>query len=375
MSRHLLLIGGGHSHVEVIRRFAAAPEPGVEVTLVSPGRYTAYSGMLPGHIAGHYSHADCHIDLLPLCRRAGVRLIEDAVDRLDPDRRVAACRTARELHYDLVSLDAGSTPATAGIAGASEHGIPVKPVPVLLRRWAALRERARDAERELRIAVAGAGAAGVEVLLSMQYRIAADGGRARFTLLSDGPDILAAHPAGVRRSFESILRRRGVAIRRNAAVESAAAGAVQLRGGERLPCDEVLWITGAAAPAWPGAGGLRTDAAGFVLIDASLQSLSHPGVFASGDIASMPHAPRPKSGVHAVRQGPPLAENLRRALRGQSLLQYRPQSRALALISTGDRHAVASYGPLAFGGRWVWRWKDYIDRAFMARYRGAEVNL
>lgn len=375
MSRHLLLIGGGHSHVEVIRRFAAAPEPGVEVTLVSPGRFTAYSGMLPGHIAGHYSHADCHIDLLALCRRAGVRLIEDAVDRLDPDRRVAACRTAGELHYDVVSLDAGSTPATANIAGAAEHGIPVKPVPVLLQRWARLREQARGAERELRIAVAGAGAAGVEILLSMQYRIAADGGRARFTLLSDGPEILAAHPVGVRRRFENILRRRGVAVRRNAAVESAESGALKLRGGERLPCDEVLWITGAAAPAWPGAGGLCTDAAGFVLIDASLQSLSHPGVFASGDMASMPHAPRPKSGVYAVRQGPPLAANLRRALRGQSLLRYRPQSRALALISTGDRHAVASYGLLAFGGRWVWRWKDYIDRAFMARYHSAEVKL
>lgn len=375
MSRHLLLIGGGHSHVEVIRRFAAAPEPGVELILVSPGRFTAYSGMLPGHIAGHYSHADCHIDLEPLCRRAGVHRIEDAVDRIDPDNRVATCGTAGKLHYDVLSLDAGSTPVIANIAGASEHGIPVKPVPVLLQRWAQLRKRARNTGRDIRIAVVGAGAAGVEVLLSMQYRIAADGGRARFTLLSDGPDILAAHPGGVRRRFEHILRQRGVAIRPDAAVLSAEPGALQLRGGERLPCDEVLWITGAAAPAWPGAGGLRTDAAGFVLIDASLQSLSHPGVFASGDIASMLHAPRPKSGVYAVRQGPPLTENLRRALRGQSLLQYRPQARALALIGTGDRHAVASYGPLAFDGRWVWRWKDYIDRGFMARYRAIDDEL
>ncbi len=369
MSKRLLLIGGGHTHVEVIRRFGTAPEPGVEVTLVSPGRYAPYSGMLPGHIAGHYSHADCHIDLDALCLQAGVRRIDAAVDRLDLEKRFAACGDCGEQHYDVLSMDTGSTPVIANIAGASEHRIPVKPVPVFLQRWEQLRERARNAGGDLQIVVVGAGTAGVEVLLAMQYRIAADGGRACFTLVSDGPSILAAHPAGVRRRFENILRERDVAVRFDRAVENAESGALQLRGGERLPCDEVLWITGTAAPAWPGASGLRTDAAGFVLVNAHLQSLSHPEVFAAGDLASMPHAPRPKSGVYAVRQGPPLTENLRRILRGAPLIEYRPQRRTLALISSGNRHAVASWGSWAWSGAWVWHWKDRIDRAFVQRYR------
>lgn len=374
MSKRLLLIGGGHTHVEVIRRFGTAPEPEVEITLVSPGRYVPYSGMLPGHIAGHYSHADCHIDLDPLCRQAGVRRVDGAVNRLDLEQRLAACGNAGERHYDVLSIDTGSTPVIGNIAGASEHGIPVKPVPEFLQRWEQLRKRARNTGRDIRIAVVGAGTAGVEVLLSMQYRIAADGGQARFTLISDGPSILAAHPSGVRRRFENILRQRGVAVRLDSTVERAESGTLQLRGGERLPCDEVLWITGAAAPAWPGASGLQTDAAGFILVNAHLQSLSHPEVFAAGDVASMSHAPRPKSGVYAVRQGPPLTENLRRVLRGAPLIEYRPQHRTLALISSGDRHAVASWGSWAWSGNWVWRWKDHVDRGFVERYRGVRAE-
>lgn len=369
MSRRLLLIGGGHSHVEVIRRWGLAPEPGVSVTLVSPERHAPYSGMLPGHIAGHYSHAQCHIDLETLCAGAGVTRIAASVGGIDPANRVAHCDRAPDQPFDVLSIDTGSTPVLEPIPGAQRHGIPVKPVAQFLERWSALRETAVKTASPLHIVLVGAGAAGVEVVLAMQHRFAIDGGRARFTLIGDGPTILGAHPPGVQRRFMKVLIARGIALRLNTPVERAEHGALLLRGGERLAADEIIWVTGAAAPAWPRAGGLQTDASGFIAVDAQLQSLSHPGIFAVGDIASMLHAPRPKSGVYAVRQGPPLTENLRRALRGQPLLEYHPQARALALISTGDRYAVASYGPFALAGAWVWRWKDYIDTAFMQRYR------
>jgi selenide, water dikinase len=369
MPKRMLLIGGGHSHVEVIRRWGLAPETGVTLTLVSPDRYTPYSGMLPGFIAGHYRHADCHIDLEALCLGAGVTRIAANTSAIDFAARVARCDAAPDQPFDVLSIDTGSTPVLAPIPGAERHGIPVKPVAQFLARWAALREQALRAASPLHIALVGAGAAGVEVVLAMQHRISADGGRAQFTLIGDGPTILAAHPQGVRRRFMAVLRARNIALRLDAPVERAEDGALLLRGGEQLAADAVIWVTGAAAPAWPRESGLQTDAAGFIAIDAHLQSLSHPGVFAAGDVASMQHSPMPKSGVYAVRQGPPLTENLRRALRGEPLIEYRPQPRALALISTGNRYAVASYGPFALAGAWVWRWKDHIDTAFMQRYR------
>lgn len=374
MPKRLLLIGGGHSHVEVIRRWGLAPEPDVAVTLISPDRHTPYSGMLPGYIAGHYSHADCHIDLDAVCAQAGVTRIGASLGAVDFAARIARCSHAPDQPFDVLSIDTGSTPVLAPIPGAERHGIAVKPVAQFLEHWAQLREAARTAPRPLQVVVVGAGAAGVEVVLAMQHRIAGDGGRAIFTLIGDGPTILGVHPRSVQQRFMNILQHQGISVRLDTAVERVAPGALLLRGGERLAFDEVIWVTGAAAPAWPRASGLQTDAAGFIAVDTHLQSLSHPGVFATGDIASMRDTPRPKSGVYAVRQGPPLTENLRRALRGEPLVEYHPQARALALISAGDRYAVASYGPFALSGAWVWRWKDRIDSAFMRRYRAAPEN-
>ncbi len=368
MHKRLLLIGGGHSHVEVIRRLGVSPAPGIAVTLVSPDRHTAYSGMLPGHIAGHYSHAECHIDLAALCNAAGVVRKQSAVAALDLRRRVASCVDGSELAFDVVAVDSGSTPVVSGIPGADRHGIAIKPVPAFLEYWQSLRSASRPALADPHVVVVGAGAGGIEILLAMQHRIRTDGGRARFTLVSDGPSLLPAYPAGVQNRFGKILQARGVSLLLDAPVAGADADGLYLRDGRFIACNHVLWVTGAAAPAWPRACGLQTDAAGFIAVNRHLQSPSHGFVFAAGDIASMLETPRPKSGVHAVRQGPLLKENLLRALRGDRLLAYRPQRLALALISSGDRHAVAAYGPFAFSGAWVWHWKNRIDSAFMRRY-------
>ncbi|MDP3715702.1 MAG: FAD-dependent oxidoreductase, partial [Burkholderiales bacterium] len=220
----------------------------------------------------------------------------------------------------------------------------------------------------LRIAIVGTGAAGVELVLAMHHRIREVRGNARFTLIGDSAAILTQHPSRLQRRFMGLLNARGIELRLDSAVQSVDAGTLLLRDGERLAADEIFWVTGAAAPSWPASSGLSVDSRGFIAVNAKLQSLSHSRVFAAGDVASMFGAARPKSGVFAVRQGPPLARNLRRALRGEPLLDYRPQRRALALISSGNRYAMASYGPLAWGGTWVWRWKDRIDRSFMRRY-------
>jgi selenide,water dikinase len=369
--KELLLIGGGHSHVEVIRQFAMHPVAGVRITLVNPTTHTPYSGMLPGLIAGHYSFQQCHIDLPALALTANCRFIPAAINGLHADARLAFCDNGETLAYDVASIDIGSTPATLGIAGATRHGLKVKPTEQFLYEWDAVLERASQGTLPdgFRVVMAGGGAAGVEVLLSMRHRLLCSGfSKGQYAVVSDSDELLPGHGARTRRYFRRVLQQRGIAVHLGNAITEVSRDAVVLASGTRIGADLVIWATGAAPAGWPDACDLAVDQRGFIRIDQTLKVIGRSDLFASGDIASMDDFPRPRSGVFAVRQGPPLSENLRRFLGGRPLLRYEPQALALALISTGDRYAVASRGQWFARGAWVWHWKDWIDRRFMKRY-------
>ncbi len=378
--KKLVIIGGGHAHVEVLRQVGLARPRDVEITLVSPDRYTPYSGMLPGLVAGHYTFGQCHIDLQPLAQYAGARLLLAHARALDASRRVVTLSDGTELAYDVASIDVGCVPLAQDVAGVAQHAIAVKPVREFLTAWDALQARARAGELRS-LAVVGGGAAGVEVLLAMQYRLAHMNLRItpQYSLITDTPKVMPQHAAGVRAVLERSLARKHVTLHRALRVTRVQANALFARDADnheqRIDADAIVWITGAAPPAWLEDCGLAMNDKKFININKYLQSTNHSDVFAAGDCASMEGVAYPKSGVYAVRQGPVLAANLRRALShaghagGAALLPYTPQSRALALISTGERHAIASWGPVSFHGNWVWRWKDRIDQAFMHKYR------
>ena len=369
--RDLVLVGGGHSHVAVLKAFAMKPLPGVRTTLITRDVHTPYSGMLPGHIAGHYSLDACHIDLRPLARLAGARIYHEAATGIDLDARQVRCAARPPVPYDAVSIDIGSAPGMAGVPGAAEHAVPVKPIGRFVAHWQALARRAGERAGRTRIAVVGGGAGGVELALSIHHRLsqaAAGGGDVAMTVIDEAATLLPAHNAATSRIFARILAARGIATMLGRAALRVEPGRVTLDGGAAVEADEILWVTGAAAETWPAEAGLDVDARGFIRVDDCLRSTSHADVFACGDVAAMVGHPRPKAGVFAVRQGPPLAENLRRVLTGRRLRRYRPQRAWLSLISTGDAHAVASRGRFAVSGRWVWRVKDRIDRRWMRKY-------
>jgi len=368
--KRLVLVGGGHAQVEVLRRFGRQPLDGVELLLVSPDRFTPYSGMLPGLVAGHYAYQECHLDLEALTGFARARFLRDSVVRLDARARMLSCDSGATVVYDLVSLDIGAAPNRHPQRGPEGGGgIAVKPVDRFLTEWERVIQLAR--QRPLDLAVVGGGAGGVELALAMEHRLnrLAPRTSARLALVTMTESILPDHSAGVRKRLQRILAQRDIAVHARSRVIGMEDDALLLESGERLQADRAFWAVGAQAPAWLAEAGLETDADGFLVVGQTLQSVSHPEVFAAGDIATMAHHPRPKSGVYAVRQGPPLAGNLRRILSGQPLQPYSPQSLALNLISTGNRYAVASWGPIAREGAWLWRWKDRIDRRFMRRYQ------
>lgn len=357
----LVLVGGGHAHVEVLRAFGKRPLPGLELILVEPEARMVYSGMLPGWIAGHYRRAEIEIDLIGLARYAGARLERATAIGLDVDAARLTLGDGRTLSYDRLSLNSGAPPRPPS---AAPHVIAVKPTGPLLETIDALARETRAAP----VAIVGGGAGGVELALALAHRCRNRPTPPRLALFTRSPALLIDHPQPVRRYLIRALARAGVTVHTGRTVVDTPPGALVTADGLRVGVERVIWAAGAEAPAWLADSGLSRDSTGFVRVAATLQSVSHETIFAAGDLASTPTG-APRAGVTAVRQGRVLAANLRRSVQDQALRRFEPPRHALALISTGDRRAVASRGlALAPAGHWLWRIKDHIDRRFVARY-------
>ena len=374
--KDLVLIGGGHSHVAVLKKMGMKPMPGLQITLITRDVDTPYSGMLPGYIAGHYKFDETHIDLRPLAQFAGARIFHDEAIGIDHINKKVICRNRPPVAFDVLSINIGSAPQLE-TPGAREHVTPVKPINNFVDRWQGLFSRIQERSDEIHIGGVGAGAGGVEVLLAIEHRLRRDfleAGRSSdhitFHLITDADDILVSHNPFVRRKFNRILSERGLEVHTRHKVVRVLEGAVECENGRQLALDEILWVTPAGAASWlSDQTEIELDEHGFIAVHETLETVSHTDIFAAGDIASVASHPRPKAGVFAVRQGPPLAENLRRALTGRPLKRFRPQSDFLSLVTTGDKVAVGSRNGWAIEGGWVWRLKNWIDLRWMQKYQ------
>lgn len=375
-SKQLLLVGGGHSHVTVIKQLGMRPIPGVKVTLVTPSLKTPYSGMLPGCIAGHYQASDIYIDLAKLCQAAGIDWVLDEICGVDPGQQTVTFSHRPSLQYDVLSLDVGITPDTRGLSGDIHLITPVKPIASFIDRWQDCLQRLTPEDS---IAVVGGGAASVEIALAIaaalnsKRRAQGEMGQRGIAckdvhLISASEHILSEAPSRARRAIIRALDQYGVRLTTGVHVTGYEQRVLQGANGASIPASEVIWATGARPMPWLEGSGLDLDEHGYVLLAPTLQSVSHPNVFAAGDTASMAMDPRPKAGVYAVRQGPTLAANLRAYLESQSLNSYKPQSQHLALIALGEQRAVGFKNGVSFSGHWVWRMKDRIDRRFLAQF-------
>ncbi|MEQ9669064.1 selenide, water dikinase SelD [Coleofasciculus sp. G2-EDA-02] len=372
--KDLVLIGGGHSHAIALRMLGMNPLPGVRLTLITNVSYTPYSGMLPGHVAGFYTFDECHIDLRRLAQFAGAQLYIDKAVGLDLNSNKVICANRPPVAFDVLSIDIGSTPAKESIPGVANYAIPAKPVPQFLTRWNQIIETiAQHPQQSLSLGIVGGGAGGVELAMTMQRRIndveTRHGTSVKIHLFHRGNKLLSGHNSWVQRYVKKLLKKREIQVHLGETVSQILPDKICCESGLFVNCDYSFWVTQAAAPSWIAESGLHTNSKGFILVGDTLQSLSHPHIFAAGDIATMVNHPRPKAGVFAVRQGKPLVGNLRRFVQEKTLHLYQPQRRFLSLIGTGDGGAIASWGSFGWHSRLLWLWKDHIDRKFMRQFR------
>ncbi len=357
----VVLVGGGHCHALVLRRWGMRPLPGARLTLIDPGATAAYSGMLPGHVAGHYDRDTLDIDLIRLARFAAARIVLGAAHHIDLARREVLVAGRPPIGFDLCSVDVGITSDMPDLPGFAQHAVPAKPLGPFAARWDRfLAQGGGDA------AVIGAGVAGAELAMAMAHRLRATRQRGTVTLI-DSARALSEPGARARRTILSRMRQLDIALVEQADISRITPEHIELDDGRRIPSRFTTGAAGARAYRWIADTGLDLHQ-GFISVRPTLQS-SDPAIFAVGDCAHMRDTPRPKAGVYAVRQAPVLYDNLVASLTGGRLRTYRPQKNYLKLISLGRKQAVGERFGLTFSGALMWRWKDHIDRKFMDRFR------
>lgn len=374
----VVLVGGGHAHVQVLRRMMMRPWPEAQVTVVLDTPVAVYSGMVPGFVARQYRRSELEIDVVPLARLAGAEVVLSAATGVDPAARRIALEGRAPLSYDFVSFDIGSTVRGLDLPGIRAHATATRPIARLVREVDGISRRflAHADERPFEVVVAGGGAGGVELAFTVRERLLAEAAEAglerslRVTLLHGLEELLPGFPASLAGRVHRHAEERGIEVRTDVRVVGAEPGRAFLEGGEARAADALLWAVGAASRDLFHDSGLPLDGRGFVLVRSTLQTAGDDRIFAVGDCATLADWPRtPKAGVYAVRQGPFLAENLRRVVAGQGLRRYRPQPDFLTLLNLGDGTALGAKWGRSFGGRWVMRLKDRIDRQFMEKFQ------
>ncbi|SNR78587.1 selenide, water dikinase SelD [Puniceibacterium sediminis] len=362
LTRDLLLIGGGHTHALVLRKWGMTPLPGVRLTLVNPGPTAPYSGMLPGHIAGHYSRDALDIDLVKLARFAGARLVNGAVDGIDLTTRTVNVPDRPAIGFDVLSVDIGITSAMPTVPGFSEHAVPAKPLGPFASAW----DHYLNTDGPASIAVIGGGVAGAEIAMAMAFALRSRGRPYAIHLL-DRSKILGGLGGATARKILASLDSLDIQLHENTRIAAVTNTSVTLDNGTQIPAGFVTGAAGARPYDWLQTSGLTLHD-GYITVDTRLCS-SDAAIFAAGDCAHFAADPRPKAGVFAVRQAPVLYHNLRATLIGTGRLRsYRPQRDYLKLISMGGKMAVAERFGLPLSGPLMWRWKDHIDQKFMRKF-------
>ena len=363
--KQLVLLGAGNAHIHVLATLARQPVPGVQVTLIAPYPRQLYSGMVPGFVAGHYALEDCVIELEPLLKNTAIRWLQRSVTALDVNAASVTLDDGNQISFDWLSVNTGPVQdrqrLEQTLPGAREFGFFVRPIETFGALWPRVTELAQT--RALRIAVLGAGAAGVELAMAIQHRLPTSS----VSLVTGGAGVAAHYPPAVQQRVAHALKLRHITVLTELAVDIQA-DQMTLASGTRLACDVPVIALGAQAPAWLAGSGLALDEQGFMAVNACQQSSSHAQVFGAGDVSTRIDLPLARSGVYAVRAGPALSKNLLAVIAGTAPSPHLPPANTLNLLSCGDHYAIASWGRYSAEGRWVWRLKDWIDRAFIKQY-------
>jgi selenide,water dikinase len=369
-TKHLILVGGGHAHALFLKKLSEKPISNLNITLISPNIQTPYSGMLPGLISGHYQYNDLHIDLELLARKSHVKFQIGKAKGLNPNNATLLLEDGKQLSYDFLSFDTGATPSYV-FEGINKNSLFVKPIHDFYNQWRAIEQQLFKNEKQhaKTLSVIGSGAAGIEILLAIQFRMTQQGIPLNYQLVSRSSEILRGYPKKLVSHIKHIFHQANITHIPNFNATHITNNELLDSKRQSIPSDINIICTEVKGASWLQNTGLKLSDDGFICVKETLQTLDFPNVYAVGDVCHFTMKPLPKAGVYAVRMSQILFENIYAEMKGKNKKTFVPQTDFLSLLALGSKTAIGCKRGLSFKGKWVWTLKNSIDLNFMSQFK------
>ena len=364
--KKLVLIGGGHSHILLLKKLGMQPIKGLNITLITPNPELVYTGMLPAAILGVYSFEQIKVDLFNLVNFANSKIIFSYVNKIDLRKKVVCLDERTPIEFDILSIDIGINYQLLNVPGSERFSTPVKPFDNFINQWEKFLSNLTARENTPELSIIGAGAAGCELALCINFKLKSLGKIPKIHLI-DKTEIAGNFPDRAKANILKLLNRNKVILQNNANISSISKGRVHLEEGKIITSDLILSAAGGKPHKWLSETELNLEN-GFLSIKQSLQSTSHDFVFASGDCASIINLPTQKAGVFAVRSAPFLYQNIKNYLSSKKLKRYNPQKKFLQALTIDNKKALLFWGSFSLQGTIPWIFKDFVDKSFIKKF-------
>lgn len=370
MTKHLVLVGGGHAHMVTLANLHTFVEKGYRVTVVGPSAYHYYSGMGPGMLGKTYAPDDIRFATRHVVEKQGGTFLLGKAATVDPVAKTLSLESGDQISYDVISFNAGSYVPTLNLSEMSDDIYSAKPIERLLE--AQTRILALCSRKKITIGIVGGGPSSAEIAGNVWQLMRDSGKHLPEIKIFAGNRFMSRFPKKVRTKVEQSLKKRGISILSGSYVEKIESKTVILTSGERHDLDVIFLALGVRPNRLFKDSGLPTGPDGGLLVNAYLQSTAHPDIFGGGDCIYFEPRPLDKVGVYAVRENPILYANLMAALEGKPLQSFDPGGDYLLIFNVGGGKGVLQKKWLLLDGKLAFFIKDHIDRKFMEKFQALE---
>ncbi|MCB2182476.1 MAG: FAD-dependent oxidoreductase [Desulfobulbaceae bacterium] len=369
-NKNLVLIGGGHAHMEVLANLKLFKEKGFEVTVIGPSEYHYYSGMGPGMLGMTYTPDDIRFATRHVVEKQGGRFVLDSVRRIAPLTRELQLASGNTLPYDVLSCNAGSYVPKTNVSQSDADIYSVKPIETLLAAQKRLIELL--SEKKITVGIIGGGPSSAEIAGNIwQLAHKKNLHMPRIKIFS-GRRFMQRFPEKIQKLALHFLKERGIEVSEDDYVKEIKAKSIVMDSGHKHDLDFIFLALGVKPSPIFSESGLPTGPDGGLLVNQFLQCTEHPEIFGGGDCIYFQDHPLNKVGVYAVRQNPILLHNLMASLEGKALWPFDPGGDYLLIFNMGGGEGILNKSWLTFGGKTAFFIKDYIDRKFMRKYQAIE---